>query len=124
MNRAIFGTLTFLACALASTPSLFAAYEPLAVDDFKPQPQDRVGNDAKRSRDIPVRVCRPKHTQRAAGLLFSHGLGGSRTGSAFLGSHWAARGYVVVYVQHPGSGDSVWKNAPAGQKFAALSEAA
>ncbi len=124
MNRLIFGILTLLACALASAPTLFAAYDPLAVDDYKSQPQDLVVKDAKRSREIPIRVYLPKGTIPAAVVLFSHGLGGSRAGSAFLGIHWAARGYAVVYVQHPGSDDSVWKNAPPGQKFAALSEAA
>lgn len=42
--------------------------------------------------------------------MFSHGLGGSRSGSAFLGEHWAARSYVAVSLQHPGSDDSVWKS--------------
>ena len=47
-------------------------------------------------------------------VLFSHGLGGSREGSAFLGKHWSARGYVCVFLQHPGSDTSVWKGKPAG----------
>jgi len=57
-------------------------------------------------------------------VLFSHGLGGSREGSAFLGRHWAARGYVAVFLQHPGSDGSVWRGKPVGERMAAMEEAA
>ena len=36
-------------------------------------------------------------------IVFSTGLGRSRDDCAYLGRHWAACGYVVVHVQHPGS---------------------
>ncbi|HEX3127433.1 MAG TPA: dienelactone hydrolase, partial [Thermoanaerobaculia bacterium] len=57
-------------------------------------------------------------------VLFSHGLGGSREGSAFLGKHWAARGYVAVFLQHPGSDESVWQGKPPRERLAALRRAA
>ena len=57
-------------------------------------------------------------------MLFSHGLGGSREGSAFLGKHWAARGYVVVFLQHPGSDESVWKSKPFAERMPAMRQAA
>jgi predicted dienelactone hydrolase len=53
-------------------------------------------------------------------VLFSHGLGGSRTGSVFLGEHWAARGYVAVFLQHPGSDDSIWKDKPWQERMRAM----
>jgi predicted dienelactone hydrolase len=56
--------------------------------------------------------------------VFSHGLGGSRAGSPFLGKHWAARGYVAVFLQHPGSDESVWKDQPLAHRMAAMREAA
>lgn len=40
-------------------------------------------------------------------LVFSHGLGGSRTGYGFLGQHWAAHGYVSIHLTHPGSDTSL-----------------
>jgi predicted dienelactone hydrolase len=50
---------------------------------------------------------------RAAGkfpvVLFSHGLGGTREGYAYLGQAWAAHGYVSVHVQHLGSDDRAYK---------------
>jgi predicted dienelactone hydrolase len=57
-------------------------------------------------------------------VLFSHGLGGTREGSAYLGRHWASRGYVAVFLQHPGSDDSVWKGVPAAKRMSAMQEAA
>ena len=57
-------------------------------------------------------------------VLFSHGLGGSRAGSSFLGKHWAGRGYVAVFLQHPGSDESVWKDQPLAKRMTAMREAA
>jgi predicted dienelactone hydrolase len=66
--------------------------------------------DRKRDRDVPVRLYFPKS---AAGplpvIVFSHGLGGSRQGYAYLGRHWASHGYAVVHLQHAGSDEAVWK---------------
>ena len=42
----------------------------------------------------------------------------------FLGEHWAARGYVTVFIQHPGSDDSVWKDERAPARLEALKQAA
>jgi predicted dienelactone hydrolase len=57
-------------------------------------------------------------------ILFSHGLGGSRDNNPYLGNHWAKRGYLVVFVQHPGSDEAVWKSQPALQRRAAMKKAA
>jgi predicted dienelactone hydrolase len=112
--------------ALASTCGARpASYDPLATGpSFAPSHLELTVHDAGRDRDIPVRVYLPTSTAPAPVVLFSHGLGGSRSGSAFLGEHWAARGYVAVFLQHPGSDESVWKNQPPGQRMQALSQAA
>ena len=47
-----------------------------------------------------------------------------RAGSAFLGKHWAARGYVCVFLQHPGSDTSVWKGKPPTEVLGAMRKAA
>lgn len=69
--------------------------------------------DARRDRPVPVRLYGPA-TGRGPFpvIVFSHGLGGTRDGYAYLGRHWAAQGYVVVHVQHVGSDDSVWRDTP------------
>jgi predicted dienelactone hydrolase len=100
-------------------------YDPLAIDPaFHATHLDLSFHDVARNRDIPLRIYLPTNTMPEPVVLFSHGLGGSREGSAFLGQQWAARGYVAVFVQHPGSDDSVWKNAPALERMRAMNQAA
>src|SRR5205807_8551614 len=66
--------------------------------------------DQKRSREVPVRVYAPKSGQGPFPVIvFSHGLGGSRDGYAYLGRHWASHGYLCLHLQHHGSDDAVWK---------------
>lgn len=101
------------------------SYDPLAVDpSFHAKYLDLSFHDASRNRDIPLRIYLPTNTTPEPVVLFSHGLGGSRAGSTFLGEHWAARGYVAVFVQHPGSDDAVWRGAPPGEQMQALRQAA
>lgn len=100
-------------------------YDPLAVPErFNPRVLDMTVKDDTRHREIPIRVYLPESATPQPVVLFSHGLGGSREGSAYLGRHWAARGYVVVCLQHPGSDTSVWRDKPVGQRMIALRQAA
>lgn len=100
-------------------------YDPLAsAARSAPIYVDLSVHDAKRNRDIPLRVYLPTNKATAPVVLFSHGLGGSRAGSAFLGEHWAARGYVAVFLQHPGSDESVWKNEAREDRMGAMKQAA
>lgn len=112
--------------AMAATSRLFGAnYDPLSIDSHSsPSRVELVVHDDARNRDVPIRVYLPVTSRPAPVVLFSHGLGGSRSGSSFLGEHWAARGYVAVFLQHPGSDDSVWKSAPNEERMAALKNAA
>jgi predicted dienelactone hydrolase len=112
------------------------AYDPLDLSGpGAAAPIDFTVHDAKRERDIPVRVFLPSTAKESAAttasrpapvpvVLFSHGLGGNREGSPYLGEHWAARGYAVVYVQHPGSDDGVWKTVEPADRMAAMKRAA
>jgi predicted dienelactone hydrolase len=101
------------------------AYDPLATPaQFVAQTLDLEVHDAARNRDIPLRVYLPAEKSPAPVVLFSHGLGGSREGNQFMGEHWSARGYVAVFLQHPGSDSSVWKDQPPGQAMRGLREAA
>ena len=101
-----------------------ADYDPLATSKASTEQKDLMINDAKRSREIPIRIYLPADRTAAPVVLLSHGLGGNREGSAFLGKHWASRGYVAVFLQHPGSDDSVWKDVPIAERMAALKKAA
>lgn len=105
---------TFLCAGMVHMPTVDAkqadGYKrsagPLAVSEMLLDWRD----DA-RGRDVPVKVYAPE----AGGapfpvVIFSHGLGGSREGYAYLGRHWASHGYIAVHVQHIGSDESVWKD--------------
>lgn len=69
-----------------------------------------VWRDEARNRDVPYLI---RYPSEGAGpfpvVIFSHGLGGSARGAPYYGDHLASHGYVVVYVQHPGSDTAVWK---------------
>jgi predicted dienelactone hydrolase len=67
---------------------------------------DETWRDAARQREIPVRLRWPASQPPAGGwpvVLYSHGLGGSRDGGGVWGDAWAAAGFLVVHLQHPGS---------------------
>lgn len=100
------------------TTLLLTAYDPLVVEDAPPTSIDLVAGD------VPVRVFLPAQPGASPVILFSHGLGGSREGNRFLGEHWARRGYVALFLQHPGSDGAVWKEVPQAERFAALKSAA
>lgn len=67
--------------------------------------------DASRKRTVPARIFYPATTddETFPVIVFSHGLGGSFNRCAYLGRSWAANGFVVVLLQHPGSDENVWK---------------
>ncbi len=101
-----------------------SAYNPLTLSSANTSPPlDLTVTDKSRDREIPIRVYLPAGKGPAPVVLFSHGLGGSREGSAFLGKHWSARGYVCVFLQHPGSDTSIWKDKPQADRVAALKKA-
>ncbi len=113
----------FLFTAFASVAAL--AYDPLAAPKAGSiTPQDFTVTDDARHRDIPIRVYLPEGKAAAPVVLFSHGLGGSRENSPYLGQHWAARGYAVVFLQHAGSDDKVWKEKPVAERMDSLKGAA
>ena len=107
-----------------------SAYDPLELPSGQPpQPLDIDVVDQARGRTVPIRVLiAPREPATAADrrpvVLFSHGLGGSRRGCSYLAEHWAQRGYAAVFLQHPGSDESVWQDLPAGRRMSAMRDAA
>lgn len=121
-------TISVLLCAtflsVASVAAEAVVYDPLVVGKAEVRSERMEVRDAKRERTVPIRVYFPGTDKPAPVILFSHGLGGSRDNNPYLGSHWAGRGYVVVFVQHPGSDEGVWKDVPPVRRMAALKKAA
>lgn len=101
---------------LAFCATLLALAWPAAAAPYKAEPgpyaiETLLGawQDATRDRDVPYKIY---YAPQAAGarpiVVFSHGLGGSREGAAYLGEHLASYGYIAVHIQHPGTDESVW----------------
>ncbi|MDA0590353.1 MAG: acetylhydrolase [Planctomycetota bacterium] len=107
-----------LVIAVVLLGSVAIADDAISIREVRFEP-----NDESRSRVVPLKVYIGNSRTPQPVVLFSHGLGGSRENNAYLGKHWAAAGYVAVFMQHAGSDDEVLKSARAGQKLAALKAA-
>jgi predicted dienelactone hydrolase len=93
-------------------PVGLAAAAPTALE---PKVTDLDWVDAARKREVPVRLYWP--TQVAADVqvplvVFSHGIGSSRTGYSYLGKYFAAHGIASLHLQHVGSDRQVWFGNP------------
>ncbi len=118
-----FALLAFAGCP--STPGAEGVYDPLSVPALASvEVVDFRVFDSARSREIPIRVYQLPGDGPSPVVLFSHGLGGSRENSPYLGKHWASRGYACVFMQHIGSDESVWRDAPVGERYGNLRDAA
>ncbi len=68
-------------------------------------------SDDARARAVPVRLYLPSGASAATPVplvVFSHGIGGSRAGYSYLGSHWAGQGFASLHLQHVGSDRALW----------------
>jgi dienelactone hydrolase len=99
-------------------------YDPLFISKSEVKSELFVVEDKQRKRKIPVKVYLPPEKKPSPVVFFSHGLGGNRETCPYLGKHWAGRGYVCVFIQHPGSDDSIWKNAPLRERMQNMRQAA
>lgn len=118
---ALFIMLAGSSCRVAADSM---TYDPLKVAREMPESITFSVMDAKRDRSLPVRAYLPNSTKPSPVILFSHGLGGSRDNNPYLGNHWAKRGYVVAFIQHPGSDEKVWKDAAGPERLGAMKQAA
>lgn len=111
MRRSLGAALLLLVGLLTGS----AARETSPVADvYAVQSQHLEWQDTARQRTVPVKLYLPRQGVGPWPLIvFSHGLGGSRDGYAYLGAYWASAGYVVVHVQHPGSDAALWRGREA-----------
>ncbi len=115
---------TFLATASSAAALVALGLGPGTRPLWAQQPAHDVLDldlhDVARDRPVPVRLYLPHSatTERPAPLVvFSHGIGGSRLGYRYLGSHWAGQGFASLHLQHVGSDRNVWIG---GNPFALL----
>jgi dienelactone hydrolase len=101
-----------------------ADYNPLNVAARNIQTLQISARDTSRAREIPLLIYLPESGKPRPLILFSHGLGGSLLTAVYLGEQWAARGYNVVFMQHPGSDEDILKDVPQAQLLSTLNAAA
>jgi len=76
--------------------------------------RDVLTDAARESRPVKIKVYYPvnHNMTNLPVILWSHGLGGSADGAAFLSRFLASYGYVMVHVQHLGTDSSIWEGKP------------
>lgn len=85
---------------VAPAPAL--RYAPRAANEIAVSRFD--WHDAARNRDVPVTIYAPAAATSPLPLVvFSHGIGEDRDSYAYLGSAWAAHGFIAVHVTHAGT---------------------
>ncbi len=65
--------------------------------------RDLVLRDARRDKDVHVRIFYPEAAARYPVIIFSHGAGGSQNCCEALTAHWASYGYVTIQPTHEDS---------------------
>lgn len=69
---------------------------------------DVVWHDAARDRTVAARIYAPANVAGPLPvIIFSHGLGNSRLGYAWLGRYWASQGFVSIHPEHLGANADV-----------------
>lgn len=69
---------------------------------------DAVWRDGPRGRDLPLRIRLPDGSGPVPTILFSPGLGGTHTSGEIWAAGWAAAGFAVIQLEHPGSDAAVY----------------
>ena len=100
-------------CVAAPSLALYSLHGSAATAGF--QIHDIDWFDDVRERAVPIRLYQPSEattTTPVPLIIFSHGIGGSRLGSSYLGRYWASHGLASLHVQHVGSDRSIWFGNP------------
>lgn len=71
-------------------------------------------DDSRDNRDVPFKIYYPVNHNMTdlPVVVWSHGLGGSADGAAFLTRFISSYGYVVVNIQHRGTDSTLWEGKP------------
>jgi hypothetical protein len=66
------------------------------------------------NRDINLKMYYPDDAmlEKLPLIVWSHGLGGSIDGAAFISRYMASNGYVVLHLQHIGTDSGLWEGKP------------
>ncbi len=73
-----------------------------------------LADSARGGREIPYKIYYPvgHGLSSLPVVIWSHGLGGSADGAAFLGRFVASHGYIVLHPTHSGTDTALWEGKP------------
>jgi hypothetical protein len=91
-------------------PDISPDHEPHAVKMIKGHMVDSI----RGNRVVPIKLYYPAiHSDVKFPLIvWSHGLGGSVDGAAFISRFLASHGYILLHVQHAGTDSALWEGKP------------
>lgn len=110
--------------APTSAAELADKYKPLS-GKYKVATADATWGDTDRKRDLPVRIYAPDVKAVAGPLplvVFSPGLGGSRSGYEYLAHCLAENGFICIVISHVGSDTFVLAKGGTQALLAALAD--
>jgi dienelactone hydrolase len=70
---------------------------------------DAIWRDGPRGRDVPVRINLPDGKRTLPAVIWSPGLGGTRSNASRWVAAWNAAGIAVIRLEHPGSDAAVYR---------------
>lgn len=75
--------------------------------------RDKLTDTSRDDRPVKIKVYYPVAVkEKCPVIVWSHGLGGSVDGAAFLSRYIASYGYVILHVQHHGTDSTMWEGKP------------
>jgi hypothetical protein len=74
----------------------------------------RLVDSIRGNREIPLKMYYPvaQNLTNLPLIVWSHGLGGSIDGAAFISRFLCSHGYVILHVQHAGTDSALWEGKP------------
>ena len=80
---------------------------PRVLTAYEATTSSLVWRDARRDRDIPVKIYAPVRQAPSPVVLFSHGIGEDRNSYEYVGRGLAASGFFAVHMTHAGTDRAV-----------------
>lgn len=102
-DRSASPSLASGAATSSPSPVISGAYKLAEGPHAVTEVPDTVLHDAKRDKDLHVRIFYPKEPGPYPVIVFSHGAGGSQSCCEALTRHWATYGYVTIQPTHDDS---------------------
>jgi predicted dienelactone hydrolase len=103
LDRGAEPALTSIAATSSPNAVIIGAYKLAEGPHAVTEVPDIVLHDAKRDKDLHVRLFYPKEPGAYPVIVFSHGAGGSQSCCEALTRHWATYGYVTIQPTHDDS---------------------